>query len=57
MDKKQYYVGDECNITLNQIEMLLCEFFKYWKITACNMPYRKAFVSKTKELIIVCNKK
>ena len=37
MDKKQYYVVDECNITLNQIEMLLCEFFKYWKITACNI--------------------
>ena len=56
-NKKQYYVGDECNITLNQIEMWLCEFFKYWKITTCNMPYRKAFVPKTKELIVGCNKK
>lgn len=30
--KRDYYVNNECNITLHQIEMWLCEYQKYWKM-------------------------
>lgn len=31
-NKRQYFISNECNITLHQIEMWLCEFSKYWKM-------------------------
>lgn len=31
-EKNEYYTSYECNITLHQIEMWLCEFQKYWKM-------------------------
>lgn len=51
-DNKQYYIGNECNITLNQIEMWLCEFSKYWKIDTCKMRYRNLFKPRTEKLIL-----
>lgn len=51
-DNKQYYIGNEYNITLNQIEMWLCEFSKYWKIDTCKMRYRSLFKPRTEKLIL-----
>lgn len=51
-DKKEYYTDSECNITLHQIEMWLCEFQKYWKMTIGQGKQRSKFVPKTKELIV-----
>ena len=51
-DNKQYYIGNECNITLNQIEMWLCEFSKYWKIDTCKLRYRTSFKPRTEKLIL-----
>lgn len=50
--KKEYYVDNECNITLHQIEMWLCEFQKYWKMIIGIGKQRSKFVPKTKELIV-----
>lgn len=51
-DKKEYYTDSECNITLHQIEMWLCEFQKYWKMIIGQGKQRSKFVPKTKELIV-----
>lgn len=49
-DKKQYYVGGKHNITLHQIEMWLCEFGKYWKMTIGEGKQREKFNPTTKSL-------
>lgn len=41
---KQYQLVDECNITLHQIEMWLCEFQKYWKMMIGEGKQRAKFV-------------
>jgi len=46
-----YYVADECNITLHQIEMWLCEFQKYWKMTIGQGKQRSQFVPKSKKIV------
>lgn len=51
-DKKEYYTDSECNITLHQIEMWLCEFQKYWKMIIGQGKQRSRFIPKTKELIV-----
>ena len=43
-----YYTNSQCNITLHQIEMWLCEFQKYWKMTIGEGKQRSEFVPKTK---------
>lgn len=47
-ENKQYFVSSECNITLHQIEMWLCEFQKYWKMTIGEGKQRSKFIPKTK---------
>lgn len=42
-----YYTTERCNITLHQIEMWLCEFQKYWKMTIGEGKQRSEFVPKT----------
>ena len=42
-----YYTTEKCNITLHQIEMWLCEFQKYWKMTIGEGKQRSEFVPKT----------
>lgn len=44
---KSYYFTEQCNITLHQIEMWLCEFQKYWKMTIKTGKQRSKFVPKT----------
>ena len=51
-EKRQYYFSDECNITLHQIEMWLCEFQKYWKMTIKTGKQRSKFEPKTKSIIV-----
>lgn len=53
-DKKnnKYYFNDECNITLHQIEMWLCEFQKYWKMIIGQGKQRSKFVPRTKSIIV-----
>lgn len=43
-DNGRYFVGSECNITLHQIEMWLCEFQKYWKMIIGQGKQRSKFV-------------
>lgn len=52
-DKKrgEYYVNDECNITLHQIEMWLCEFSKYWKMMIGKGKQRSEFMEHNTKLI------
>lgn len=50
--KREYYLTDECNITLHQIEMWLCEFQKYWKMTIKTGKQRSKFEPITKEIIV-----
>ena len=49
-ESRSYYVTEKCNITLHQIEMWLCEFQKYWKMTIGEGKQRSEFVPKTKVL-------
>lgn len=51
-EKREYYLTDECNITLHQIEMWLCEFQKYWKMTIKTGKQRSRFEPTTKEIIV-----
>lgn len=51
-EKREYYFADECNITLHQIEMWLCEFQKYWKMTIKTGKQRSKFQPRTKEIIV-----
>lgn len=46
-EKRCYEITDKCNITLHQIEMWLCEFQKYWKMTIKTGKQRSKFVPKT----------
>ena len=50
--KREYYLTDECNITLHQIEMWLCEFQKYWKMTIKTGKQRSKFEPITKDIIV-----
>ena len=50
--KREYYFTDECNITLHQIEMWLCEFQKYWKMTIKTGKQRSKFEPRTKNVIV-----
>lgn len=43
---KKYFVNSKCNITLHQIEMWLCEFQKYWKMTIGEGKQRSKFKPK-----------
>ena len=47
----KYFVSDECNITLHQVEMWLCEFQKYWKMLIGMGKQRSKFNPRTKSLI------
>lgn len=49
-DKGKYFVDDEFNITLHQIEMYLCEFQKYWKMQVGLGKQRSKFNPQTKTL-------
>lgn len=51
-NKSAYYLTDNCNITLHQIEMWLCEFQKYWKMIIGEGKQRSKFVPKTQKLIV-----
>lgn len=51
-EKREYYFTDECNITLHQIEMWLCEFQKYWKMTIKTGKQRSKFEPRTKNVIV-----
>jgi len=51
-NKREYVFSDYCNITLHQIEMWLCEFQKYWKMTIKTGKQRSKFEPKTKSLIV-----
>lgn len=47
-ETRSYYTSERCNITLHQIEMWLCEFQKYWKMTIGEGKQRSEFVPQTK---------
>lgn len=49
-EERKYYTGGIFNITLHQIEMWLCEFQKYWKMTIGKGKQRSKFVPRTKAL-------
>ena len=51
-ENEHYYTDDRCNITLHQIEMWLCEFQKYWKMSVNLGKQRQKFSPKTKQLLI-----
>lgn len=51
-ENKKYIISDKCNININQIEMWLCEFSKYWRIVEMNTRPRTKFVLHTKDLIV-----
>lgn len=51
-ENREYCIGKECNITLHQIEMWLCEFCKYWKMKIGMGRQRQKFIPKTKQLIV-----
>ena len=51
-ENRNYYLSDECNITLHQIEMWLCEFQKYWKMTIKTGKQRSKFSPTTKDIIV-----
>lgn len=51
-EKKEYRLTEKCNITLHQIEMWLCEFQKYWKMTIKTGKQRSKFEPKTQDLIV-----
>ena len=50
--KREYYLTQECNITLHQIEMWLCEFQKYWKMTIKTGKQRSKFEPRTSSIIV-----
>lgn len=47
----KYIVSNKCNITLHQIEMWLCEFQKYWKMSIKEGKQRSKFQPSTNGLI------
>lgn len=50
-EEKRYYISNDCNITLHQIEMWLCEFQKYWKMKIGKGKQRSKFIPKSKNVI------
>lgn len=51
-ENKKYYTSGECNITLHQIEMWLCEFQKYWKMLNGVGKQRSKFTPKGKTAML-----
>lgn len=51
-ETKTYKTYEACNITLHQIEMWLCEFQKYWKMTIGEGKQRSQFEPRTTEIIV-----
>jgi hypothetical protein len=49
---RKYEIVKECNITLHQIEMWLCEFQKYWKMQIGKGKQRSEFIPTTKNIIV-----
>ena len=49
-EQQKYRLSGDCNITLHQIEMWLCEFQKYWKMVIGEGKQRSKFVPKTTSL-------
>jgi hypothetical protein len=50
-DKHEYHTITECNITLHQIEMWLCEFQKYWRMMLGCGKQQKKFIPKNPDYI------
>ena len=50
-EKGCYEIQKECNITLHQIEMWLCEFQKYWKMIIGEGKQRSKFQPRSKSII------
>jgi hypothetical protein len=50
--EQKYYTTDECNITLHQIEMWLCEFQKYWKMIIGEGKQRSKFSPQGKTAML-----
>ena len=50
-EKGCYEIQEECNITLHQIEMWLCEFQKYWKMIIGEGKQRSKFQPRSKSII------
>lgn len=50
-EAKKYIVTKQCNITLHQIEMWLCEFQKYWKMIIGEGKQRSKFIPKSNYFI------
>jgi hypothetical protein len=50
-DKHEYQTITECNITLHQIEMWLCEFQKYWRMMLGCGKQQKKFIPKNPDYI------
>ena len=51
-EKGCYEIQKECNITLHQIEMWLCEFQKYWKMIIGEGKQRSKFQPRSKDIIV-----
>ena len=47
-ETSKYEITNKCNITLHQIEMWLCEFQKYWKMSIGEGKQRSKFKPRTK---------
>lgn len=52
-DKKQFYISNECNLTLSEIEQWLCEYAKYWKMKIGEGKQRSKFEPDTKSFNII----
>lgn len=52
-DTKKFYVSDEPNITLSEIEQWLCEYAKYWKMKIGEGKQRSKFIPQTKAFEIL----
>ena len=50
-EKGCYEIQKECNITLHQIEMWLCEFQKYWKMIVGEGKQQSKFQPRSKSII------
>ena len=46
-ENKKYFVNDSYDLSLHQIEMWLCEFQKYWKMTIGEGKQRSKFIPRT----------
>ena len=52
---KQFYVSNECNLTLSEIEQWLCEYAKYWKMKIGEGKQRSKFEPQTKKFNTIKN--